>query len=307
MNDSTASPGLHTMTAFAGAVLIGGGNFVAVRLSNQELPPFWGAGLRFSLAAVLFVVISLALRLRWPRGRELRLTAVYGLFTFTLSYALMYWALVRVTAGSTAVVLAAVPLLTPLLASAQRLEPLDRRALAGAAVALVGVAWMTIGPAGLMLPLEGLLAVAIAALTIGQSVILGKRVSANHPAMTNAVGLAVGAPGLLVISMLAGESWSLPRQADVAWSVAYLVLVGSGAMFVLFLLVVRRWTAAATAYAFVLFPVVTMGLGAWLLDEPLTFRGITGATIVMAAVWFGALAPRLRISRSATPVRVSSP
>ena len=36
---------------FATAVTLGGSNFLAVRLSNRELDPFWGAGLRFTLAA----------------------------------------------------------------------------------------------------------------------------------------------------------------------------------------------------------------------------------------------------------------
>ncbi|MDQ1595041.1 MAG: hypothetical protein QOH40_1597, partial [Arthrobacter pascens] len=31
-----------TLAAFSVAVLLGGANFVAVRLSNQELAPFWG-------------------------------------------------------------------------------------------------------------------------------------------------------------------------------------------------------------------------------------------------------------------------
>ena len=291
------TPGPTTMATFAAAVLIGGGNFVAVRFSNQELAPFWGAGLRFSLAALLFVVVAVILRLRWPRGKELLVTALYGFFTFTLSYALMYWALVRVTAGVTTVILAAVPLVASLLAAAQRLEPISRRSLLGAGVALIGIVWMTVGPEGLTLPLDGLLAVLLAAVTIGQSVILGKRVSTNHPAMTNAVGLVVGAPLLLVLSAFAGESWVLPRQPEAVWSVAYLVILGSGGLFVLMLLVVRQWTVSATAYAFVLFPVVTMVLEAWLIDVPITARSVAGALIVIAAVWFGALSP----ARSNTP------
>ncbi|RPI24974.1 MAG: hypothetical protein EHM57_02110 [Actinobacteria bacterium] len=45
---------------------------------------------------------------------------------------------------------------------------------------------------------------------------------------------------------------------------------------------------AASSYMFVLFPVVTMLLEAWLLDEPLTVRGVSGALIVMLGVWIGA-------------------
>jgi drug/metabolite transporter (DMT)-like permease len=294
MSESTESPDGFALLAFAGAVLLGGGNFLAVRFSNTELAPFWGAGLRFALAGLLFIVIVTVLKLPLPRGGQLRLTLLYGLFTFTFSYALMYWALVTVTAGMAAVILASVPLVTPLLAAVQRLEPLNRRALIGAIVALGGIVWMTVGPQGLIMPLAGLLAIAVAAFTVSQSVIIGKRVSANHPAATNAVGMTAGAATLMVISAVAGETWALPQEAQARWAVIYLVTFGSVGLFVLMLLVMRRWTASATAYSFVLFPVVTMLLEAWLADVPLTVRGLTGAVVVMAGVWFGALAPSVR-------------
>jgi drug/metabolite transporter (DMT)-like permease len=291
MDEPNRSPGGFSIVAFALATTLGGANFLAVRFSNRELPPFWGAGLRFTLAAALFVIIALALRLKWPRGRSLALTAAYGLLSFALSYALMYWALVRVTAGIATVVLAVVPLVTLLLAAVQRVERLGSRTVAGSLLALGGILWMTIGAEEVVLPLDGLLAMLAASLVIGESVILGKRVAGNHPAMTNAVGMLVGAPILLAISAIAGEQWSLPRQSEVMWAIGYLVTLGTVGLFVLVLLVIRRWTASATSYMFVLFPVVTMLLGAWLAEEPLTLRGAIGALIVMGGVWFGALAP----------------
>lgn len=277
--------------AFVVSVLIGSGNFVAVSFSNQELDPFWGAGLRFSLAAVLFVAIAVVLRLSWPRGRTLALTALYGVFTFTLSYALMYWALTRMSAGMAAVVLATVPLVTPLLAVAHRLEPLNRRALLASVVAFGGILWMTLDSEAIDVPLDGVVATLVAALTIGESVIISKRISTNHPVMNNAVGMLVGAPPLLALSLVAGEVWDLPTEQDTIVAVVYLVTIGSMGLFVLTLLVIRLWTASATAYMFVLFPVGAMLLDAWLLDAPLTFRGVTGAFVVMASVWFGAVAP----------------
>lgn len=285
----TRSPGTLTMGAFLLAVVLGGGNFLAVRFSNRELDPFWGAGMRFSLAALCFVAIAIVLRLQWPRGRQLLVVSIYGILTFTFSYALMYWALTQVTAGMAAVVLAAVPLVTQLLATLQHTEKLSGRTLTGALLALVGILVMTLGPGGLLMPLGGLLAIIAASVTIGESVIVGKRVSVHHPVMTNAVAMSVGAVALLALSAAAGERWALPTQPEVVWSVVYLVALGSMALFVLFLLVVRRWTASATSYAFVLFPIVTMLAEAWLADEPLTIRGVFGAIVVMTGVWLGAL------------------
>ncbi len=46
-----------TLAAFVVAVIVLGVNFVAVRFSNQELPPFWGAALRFIIASVLLFMV----------------------------------------------------------------------------------------------------------------------------------------------------------------------------------------------------------------------------------------------------------
>jgi drug/metabolite transporter (DMT)-like permease len=291
--DARGPDGL-TLAAFAAAVTIGAGNFVAVSFSNRELDPFWGAALRFGLAALIFVAIALALRLTWPRGRLLALTVVYGALSFAAFYALMYWALVRVSAGVATVVMAVVPLLTVLLAAAQGLERLRWRSAVGALLACAGILWMTLGPREVVLPLTALAAMLTASVCVAQAVILGKRIADNHPAMTNAVGMLVGTVGLLALSVVAGETWALPQRTEVIVAVAYLVTLGSAGLFVLVLLIVRRWTASATSYMFVLFPVVTLLLDAWLADVPVTVEAATGAALVMAGVWFGALSPGAR-------------
>ena len=134
------APDQLALGAFAGAILIGGSNFVAVRYSNRELDPLWGAGLRFALAAVVFGVLVAALRLPLPRGRVLALVVTYGLVGFAGAYGCLYWAMKEVPAGIAAVVLAVGPLLTLLLAVAHRMERLNGRAVAGALIAVAGSA-----------------------------------------------------------------------------------------------------------------------------------------------------------------------
>ena len=210
MEPTTRSASGYVM--FALAATLGGINVLAVRISVGELAPFWAAGLRFSLAAIIFIIIALALRLPWPRGRQLFLTMINGLLGISLFYALAYWALVRVTAGTATVVLALVPLVTLLLASAHGFERLSRRAVAGSLLAVVGITWIAIGPGEVTLALLPLLALVVAMVCVGESVIVSKMISANHPAITNAVSLTVGALTLLGMSALTGEQWALPGQ-----------------------------------------------------------------------------------------------
>lgn len=298
------TPGGTTLAAFAAAVTLGGANFVAVRFSNRELEPFWGAGLRFSLAALLFIGIAFALRLRWPRGRVLALNIVYGALSFAISYALMYWALLRVTASVAAIVLASVPLTTLLLSAVQRVEQFQLRGAVGAVLALAGIGWLALGSDDVNVPFTALVAMVLAALVIAQSIIVARHLSQNHPAMTNAVGMSAGGALLLALSLAARESWVVPQRGDARLAVLYLVTLGSVGLFVLVLLVVRRWTPSATSYMFVLFPVVTMLIEAWFLDEPITARGVTGAALVMAGVWFGALSPSARRAAAPAPANL---
>ncbi|NNF55610.1 MAG: EamA family transporter [Acidimicrobiales bacterium] len=300
-NDS--KPGGLTLALFAMAVVVGGANFIGVRFSNRELDPFWGAALRFTIAASLFLIIAAALKLPWPRRRHLWLNVVYGLLSFSLSYALMYWALVQVSAGVATVVLAIVPLVTLLLAASQGMEKLGIRSVIGSLLAIVGIIWMSLGPQDVVLPFTALLAMLLAALSMGESVIIGKKLSGYHPAITNAVGMTAGAIMLLALSAAVGDEWVVPSQPEVIWSVIYLVTIGSVGLFVLVILVVRQRTASATSYVFVLFPIVTMLLGAWIADEPITGQGVTGALLVMSGVWFGALSPKARLGSNSTSDR----
>src|SRR5918998_4534158 len=87
------------LAAFAGAVVIGGSNYVGIRFSNRELDPLWGAGLRFMLAAFAFGLLVVAFRVALPRGRALAIVAAYGLLAFGAAYGLAYWAMQEVPAG----------------------------------------------------------------------------------------------------------------------------------------------------------------------------------------------------------------
>ncbi|HUG55623.1 MAG TPA: EamA family transporter [Candidatus Limnocylindrales bacterium] len=281
-----------TTLVFLVAVLIGGSNFVAVRFSNAELAPFWGAGLRFAIAAALLFALSLAFRLRLPRGRAaLTGAAIYGTLGFGLFYAFMYRALIEATAALGAVVIALVPLLTLLLATAQGLERFRWRGLAGALVAAAGVAIVFADQVGGAVGLGSLLALLAGALCLAESAVAAKRYPRAHPIPYNAVAMVPGAALLLVLSLLAGEPLTLPAQQATWVALAYLILVGSTALFVAFLFVLGRWTASATSYATVLFPIVAALVGAALAGEHVSPGLAVGGAFVIAGVYLGALAP----------------
>jgi drug/metabolite transporter (DMT)-like permease len=282
------------LAAFVVMSILAGGNAVGVRYSNRELDPLWGAALRFALAAVVLLIAMAALRLAIPRGRALTGAVLYGGFTFGAAFALAYYALVRVHAGFGQTLLALVPLATLLLAVAQRQERLRAGAVVGALIAAVGVAVMSEAPLRESLPFLSLLAALGSAFCFAEGAILVRWFPPVHPVTINAVGMATGAGLLMLGSVLVGETIALPERGETWAAIAYLVGIGSVVVFVLYVVVLRYWSASRAAYEFVLIPVVTLALSVWLDDEPVRVGLLFGGVLVLAGVYVGALRPPSR-------------
>lgn len=292
-----------TLAAFAAAVVIGGLNFVAVRFSNAELPPFWGAALRFAAASLLLFGAVALFRVSLPRGRALVGVLLYGLLGFAASYAFAYWAMVEVPAGIASVIMALVPLLTVLLAAAHGLERLRPRAVGGALLALVGVV-IVFGEriTAADVPLLSLGVMGLTAVSAAETSVVVKRFPRSQPLAANAVAMGTGALLLAVIGAGAGEPLRAPQLASTWISVGYLVLVGSIALFLLFLFVLGRWAASSTSYMFVLAPLVAIPVGAALASEPVSWAFLMGGALVLAGVYLSAAQPSRRAVRVAAPL-----
>ena len=283
------APDRVTLGAFAGAVTIGGSNFVAVKFSNDDLDPLFGAGIRFTAAALLLLLFMRIQGLAIPRGRAATGAASYGLLGFGVSYGFLYYALQGLSAGTAAVLLATTPLVTLVLAVLHGQERFTARGVAGGLLAVAGLAVISVDSIGGDLRVTYLLAAFLGVIAVAESSVLVKGFPQAHPITTNAVGMVAGAVLLLGTSLAFGEEWMLPATAR-TWSVlAWLVIPGSIGLFALFVFVIIRWTASATVYALTLMPVVAITLGAVLADEPVTVELVIGGMLVMAAVYVGAL------------------
>lgn len=293
-----------TLLAFVGAVLIGGLNFVAVRYSNLELPPFWGAALRFAAASILFFLLVAALRVPLPRGRALVGAVLYGVLGFSAGYAFAYWALLTVPAGLASVVTALVPLITLLLAAAHGLERLRPRAIVGSLLAVAGIA-VVFGErmgAAAGVPFVGLLAMLAAVVTAAETSVVVKRFPRSHPIASNAIAMGIGSFLLVVVALVAGERLALPQSASTWLAVGYLVVPGSMGLFLLFLYVLGRWPASSTSYMFVMTPLVAIPAGAVLANEPISVALLAGGALVLAGVYLGSAEQRRHRAPAAAPL-----
>jgi drug/metabolite transporter (DMT)-like permease len=295
-------PDRVALAAFLATSVLAGGNAVGVRFSNRELAPLWGAGLRFFLAAAVLLGIVAVRRLPLPRGKALAGALLYGLINFGFTFALAYYALVRLHAGLGQTLLALVPLATLLLAVAQRQERIRLASIVGTLLALAGVAVISGFSLGEAPPFLSLLASLGAVVCFAEAAILVKAFPPVHPVTMNAVGMTTGAAFLLLASLVAGQPWELPERTATWVALGFLILLGSVAVFVLYLVVLKYWEASQVAYTFVIIPIVTVLLSAWLDDEPIRLGLVFGGLLILAGVYVGALRPARVPAAPAEPV-----
>ena len=109
--------------------------------------------------------------------------------------------------------------------------------------------------------------------------------------MVNAVGMTFGALFLFGLTLATATTIEMPRLADTWWAMAYMVVIGSGLVFTLYVWVLERWDASRANYGFVVIPIATLLISAWLTGEEITAGLTGGGLLVVAGVYFGALRP----------------
>jgi drug/metabolite transporter (DMT)-like permease len=312
MSVPSLTPDRTTIAAFAGAVVIGGANFLAVKLSNEELEPLFGAAIRFAAAALLLFLLARLRRWPLPRGRAALGAALYGLLGFGFAYGFLYYALVGLSPGIASTITAAVPLVTLALAVAHGQERFTRRGVVGGLLAIAGIAVLSARAiSGDVRPIYFLSAV-LGVAAIAESTVVVKGFPRAHPFTTNAIGMTTGASFLGLASLLFREEWVVPRAGQTWVVLTWLVVAGSIGLFALFLYVVARWTASATVYALTVMPVVAVTLSLLFGEEELSIELILGALLVMSAVYIGALtrerpSPRPELAEAPGAVPESAP
>lgn len=284
-------PNRLTLAAFALFVVLAGGATVAIRFTYAELPPFWSGTARFGAGALVFWVLVLMLKIPLPRGRALLGAVLFGVLSVGGAFVLAAWGLVKTPASLAGVLLALVPLLTIFLAYLHGLERLRWQGLLGSLLAVVGIAVVFGGSAAEALSIPHLFAMIAAAAFLAEAGVIAKKFPRSHPIAMNAVAMTVGVVILGMTSILSGERWVIPSLANTWIALAYLVFLVTVIGFLLYLYVLRRWTASGTSYGFVISPLITVVLATQLAGEQITSSFIVGGGLVLSGVVFGALLP----------------
>jgi drug/metabolite transporter (DMT)-like permease len=287
------------MTAIATLfILIWSTGFIVAKIVAPVADPNLFLAVRFTLAGLLFLVVAVAARVRWPARREIPKHLLAGMLLQGGYVGGTYWAVGHGLApGLMALIGALQPLLTAVLAIAVLREIPSRRTWAGlllgvGGVALVMVPGLSSGSGGVP---AGVFAIAIGAvLSLTAGTVLQKTSIASADLRASSVLQNAGAAAMVgLLAGARGETRWIPGAAlwgSMAW--AALVLSGLGTLLLVWM--VRRGRAANVASLLLLSPPLAAAEAYLLFGDRLTAAQIAGLAIALAGVFLCNPAQRSR-------------
>lgn len=267
--------------------LMFGSGFFFTKLAVETVPPVTTAAVRTLFAAPLAWIFLRAMGGRLPPlGRDWLPLMALGLFSAAIPYTAVAWGQTRIASGLGGILFGAMPVFTVIGAHfLTHDEKFTLSRFLGALLGLAGVV-LVIGPgalAGLGVHAAGEAVTLAAAISYAISGIYVRRLT-KYSSGTLAVGqLICGAAMLLPISLIYDRPWELSPNAAAWWSLPAIVVLNTAVPLMLTLWLIRRSGATNTSLIAFAMPVVAVGLGAWFLDEALSWRAYGGLALILAA------------------------
>jgi len=265
--------------------------WLAIKVGLRDLPPISYVGIRFLIAIIALVAVSVGqARLLPQRRSDYVVLAFTGILMFTINYVLLFWGELHVSSGLAAILQASIPIFGMVFAHwLLPEEPLRWQRLLGSFVSLAGVALIC----ARLLSFNGWFAfVGGLGITFGaasaafSNVLLKSRRMDLAPAMMAAWQMIFGTVPLLVIGWIVdGNPARFHWTGTAIFCLLYLAIIGSSLTFLLLYWLMPRMSVTKLQTISLITPPGAIAFGWALGGERLSAWSLLGACFVLAGVW----------------------
>lgn len=285
------------------ATILWGANFNLSKHVLADMDALTAAAARFDIAAAVMWLVCLARGQGVPLWRHARIYGALGLIGIGAFNVLFFFGMQTTSAVNGALIMAANPLLTALLAMAFTKARLRPRQLVALPIALAGVAFVVLGGgASLHIRQGDLLMMAGSVCWAVYNVMVGERLPRDVSGLANTTALmTAGAAVLTAVALAAGAPVRVPHDGALA-SLLFMAIGGSVLAYLFWNAGIARVGAARAALFMNLVPVSSMTIAALEGQAP-TWVQLAGGAVVIGAVllssWPGRAALPYREARVA--------
>ena len=268
---------------------LGGCAGAITRYAIGASDPVTLAAFRFGIAFVLVLPLALALKSRWPRGRDWALVGTLGVVYFAVFFFVYNIAMSHTTAARGSLALSTLPLVTMLVAAVLGREKLTLRKSTGVFLAMLGVATalgmgLADAPPGAwrgdLIMLSGTLIMALYSIWAAPLMQRSSRLGFL------AAGMGFGSAASVLLAWQRGGLAKIAEFSPGQWAaVTALGVLGGAAAFYLWVYALERTTPTRVTNTMTVNPIAASLLAAVLVGEPLGFNLLVGILGVGAGIY----------------------
>jgi drug/metabolite transporter (DMT)-like permease len=271
--------------------VVWGTTYLAIKIALATIPPFVMGGLRYVAAGLILGAAARVGGNALPPAHTWGRLAVLGFCMLLIGNGGVAWGSQYLPSGLVAVLVGMSPFwMTGVDALMRDGKQLFARQWLGLSVGFVGITtlvWpdITAGGASGRMFAAGVVALqlACAGWAVG-SAYTRRHVMPGHVFGAAAVQMAAGGAFMLVAGTLAGEWSRLSFSGATTLALAYLVIVGSVIGFAAYSYALQHLDVAVVSLYTYVNPVIAVGLGTLVLDEPFHLRMAVAAGIIAAGI-----------------------
>lgn len=279
------------LLSFFTTYIVWSSTYLANAWALDEIPAYLLAGIRFSVAGVILLIVARLVSPLAATKRQIRNCAIIGLLMFSIGNGCAVWALHYIDSGISAVIIALQPLVVVLIEWAFRGKRPNSATMLGICLGVVGIGVLAGQPqfqAGTG-PLLAIGALLLAILAWGAATVWIPMADLPESMFERvALQMLFGSVVLLITSALLGEFSEFEPDGVTRrglWSLGYLIVFGSlAAMTAYNYLLVKVEPSKVVTNTYVN-PVIAVFLGCWLNKEPFDWTTVVAAGFLLTGVY----------------------
>jgi drug/metabolite transporter (DMT)-like permease/proteasome lid subunit RPN8/RPN11 len=271
---------------FVAVVMIWGSTWISIKLAVTDMPPLTAAGLRFIVAAPVFVIASRVLHVPMRYPRRLSWFFVFILICyFTIPFFLFNYGELYVSSGLASIFVSSVSILMIIYSVPILRARITGTQFAAALVAFGTLAVLIMHSQGVAVKSPwGVAALLAAALIHALAYVMIKKYGAGmHTLTINTVPMALG--GVLLTG--AGLVFERPGLEVLTvrsvGATLYLGIVASVVGFAVYFWLMQRMNTVTASFAFVLFPIIAQFLAFAIEGTPFDWVSVLLTLVILAA------------------------
>ncbi len=282
---------------------IWGASYMLIKVGGAEIPPFTFVEGRTLIAALALFIVMRARGEKLPREKRAWSALIaMGIFNGVIPYTLITWGEIHITSALAAILTAAMPLFTVILAHlATSDEQLTLPKTIGVVVGFIGVSILFLPELrqGIKIEFWAMLGIVASAASYAiATIIVRKFLRGISHVVASTAQLASTALMMLPFSLLFDNPFALRPSLAATASLLLLALLGTAFAYILYYWLIENTGATRTSLVTYLIPITGIFWGALLLAEKIEWEAIIGLMLIIAGVGL--------VNRASAPARIGA-